>query len=253
MYVNFIGSLVRKDELQFSQNGQPYVRFSIVRNYSRKLDDGSYEETGSFFENFVLFGKRALCFAQSDLPNGTRLAINGFTRCRLKEAYVNKDGIQVPEENIEEIVIDNIAVLLDYKQTVNVDKADYSSIEKGAPAANTAAAPQQKKSATKTKAQSKSSQKSAAKKAEEPVNMDEIFSTDNTNSLSENDVDIFGEDSNNSTLNEVSNSDVSDNIFDNDSSDNIFSNSDDDIDIFAGNDDFSSSGGSEDDWDIFED
>lgn len=249
MYVNFIGSLVRKDELQFSQNGQPYVRFSVVRNYSKKLDDGSYEDIGAFFENFVLFGKKALCFAQSNLPNGTKLSINGFTRCRLKESYVNKDGIQVPEENIEEIVVDNIAVLIDYKQTVDVDKADYSSIENGAPVANKPAATKQKKSAPKAKTQAKP----AAKKEEKPVDMEDIFSTDTSDLISENDMDIFGDEPNSSAINKSNNNSIDDDIFDNDGTEDIFSNSDDDIDMFADNGDFGASGGSEDDWDIFED
>lgn len=215
MYVNFIGSLVRKEDLAHSQNGQPYVRFTVVRNYSKKMEDGSYEEVGSFFENFILFGKKALCFAQSNIPNGTRLSINGFTSCRKKPSYKNKDGIQVPEETVEEITIDNVAVLIDYKQAVSVDKADYTSIEGVQGATST-------KPTTATKSKPAPKKKEEEAKSEE-VDVDDIFTTDTSDSINADDSDIFDDSSS----------------LDDGNTDNIFEDGD------------SGSSDSEDEWDIF--
>ena len=192
MYVNFIGGLVRKDELKYTQNGQPYVRFTVARDYSKRLEDGSYEDMGSFFENFVLFGKRALCFGQSDIPTGTRLAINGYTTCRLKESYVNKDGVQVPEEKVEEIVVQNVSVLLDYKQIVNVGKADYSSLSEvprpsNKPAEGSTTTNNQPTTAAKKPVEQSKTQEMSTQ------NIEDIFATDTSNTLNE-DSDIFSED-----------------------------------------------------------
>lgn len=241
MYVNFIGSLVRKEDLAHSQNGQPYVRFTVVRNYSKKMEDGSYEEVGSFFENFILFGKKALCFAQSNIPNGTRLSINGFTSCRKKPSYKNKDGIQVPEETVEEITVDNIAVLIDYKQTVSVDKADYASIEVASNAAPI-------KSTTTTK--SKVAPKNKKEVKTEEVDVDDIFATDTSDSITADDSAIF-DDSNSVDENEA------DDMFENGDSSNDDADIFDDINSLDNSDtddifeDGDSSSDNEDEWDIF--
>lgn len=127
-HVTFLGGLTRVGELGYASNGNPYINFGLARNYSKRNDNGEYENVGSFYSSITLWGKEALCFAQSHIPLGTTLLVEGHFEHTVHKSYVNKDGIQVPEREEEVIVADNVAVLIGYKKKITVENADYSSL-----------------------------------------------------------------------------------------------------------------------------
>ena len=56
--VTLMGNLTRDPEVRYTQNGMACARFSLAVGYSRKKQDGSYEDAADF-PTCVIWGKRA--------------------------------------------------------------------------------------------------------------------------------------------------------------------------------------------------
>lgn len=110
-YITFEGSLVRKNELKESKNGNKYMYITVVRNYSRYNEESKgWEEIGSIFQDAVLFGKLAENFEASNLQPGNRLVISGRLDGNEARSYVNKEGVTVEVPVSESIIVDHIGI-----------------------------------------------------------------------------------------------------------------------------------------------
>lgn len=215
-HVTFLGGLTRVGELGYASNGNPYIHFGLARNYSKKNDNGDYENVGVYYSEFTLWGKEALCFAQSDIPLGTILLVEGHFEHSTRNSYVNKDGIQVPERDEEVIVADNVAVLIGFKRKVTVENADYSTLPEG----NLSDSNSTVKTKPQTTKSSNNKQNKTAKKNIKPA--EDIFA-DTEEDLFADDLDNI--DSNDSIFDDsddTSDSVDTDDLFDDVDADDLF-------------------------------
>ena len=77
------GNLGMDAELKNSRTGTPFLKFSIGDSKSRKLDDGTWEETASQWLECSIWGGQAEVFA--DLRKGDRVEITGEFYARTYE------------------------------------------------------------------------------------------------------------------------------------------------------------------------
>ena len=93
--ITVVGNLTKDPELKFSNNGKPYIRFSIADTFK----DARGEETTSYYD-VVAFDSLATNIADT-FAKGTRVFVQG--RHSLKE-FTRKDGTK---GTASEIVVDN--------------------------------------------------------------------------------------------------------------------------------------------------
>ncbi len=74
--------------MKFAQSGQPYLKFSLADNESRKRDDGTWETLSTTWFNVTAFGPTAEAFAEQ-VRKGARVRVTG--RVKLRE-YDRNDG-----------------------------------------------------------------------------------------------------------------------------------------------------------------
>lgn len=128
-------------ELRKTQKGQDVFGFSVVVTPRRKVGN-DWVDDESIWTECTLWGPTAKSFAQAvangSVRGGTPLIIIGTRRARQADAYVNKNGQEVPARIEQSINVDSVGVqFMPYLTITGTAKPDGSATGGGqAPAAN---------------------------------------------------------------------------------------------------------------------
>lgn len=122
----FIAGLVKKGELKKASNENSYLSLNLAKNYSIK-DGNDWVELNPIYVRVTLWGKEAELFDASNIPPGTPLLISGRIVGERSAPYQNNQGIQVPSEDREQIIVDAIAPLIGRGRKVDVSMANGSN------------------------------------------------------------------------------------------------------------------------------
>lgn len=127
-HTTFIGGLVNKGELKQSSNGNSFLQITLAKNYSiRDEANNDWIQLEPTFVRSTLWGKEAELFANSNIPNGTPLLVNGHFIGERSKPYVNRQGVQVPAEDREMLIIDAIGPLIGRGRIVSVSSSNNAS------------------------------------------------------------------------------------------------------------------------------
>lgn len=142
--ITFLAGLVRQEELKQSAAGNTYLRLSVAKNNGsfQNKETGEWQDRPSTYANLTLFGRQAELFAKSNIPKGTELLISANQSAELRPAYVNKDGIEVPERIEETYQVQSIGVSISKGRLVSVSLANSNNSQAAAPVQQTYSAAQ---------------------------------------------------------------------------------------------------------------
>lgn len=168
-------NLVRVGDLRRVGDNNSVLSLSVVKSYSEKIND-EWVELDPIYLNLTLWGKQAELFAASQIPNGSPLLVIGKLIGKRKAKFVTKEGVEIPERDEEEIIVDVIAPMIDRGRVVTVELLSKKS--GAAPVAKTV-----KKKVNKVAEKTEHSE-------EKDMNFDDIFS-DDSDSTTEDFDDIF--------------------------------------------------------------
>ena len=126
MYKTIIGGLVRKDELK-EKDGRKFLYFSIAENFSKRKEDGEWEDVGTLYQDCSISGYQAVNFDKVDIPLGTRLIVSGRTGFSPARTYTNKEGVEVDVPASDTLYVDNLGIAINNAKFFNIDNENSSS------------------------------------------------------------------------------------------------------------------------------
>lgn len=116
------GTVGRISELREIGNGNYVLNLSVAVTPRKKVNDEWVDDT-TIWTEVTLWGETAKNFANSAVKKGTAVLILGNRKARVAQAYINKNGVEVPERIEQFINATEIAVCINNYQFVpGIDK-----------------------------------------------------------------------------------------------------------------------------------